>query len=144
MTPLMDVIFLLLTFFVFSLTLLVRAQVLGVSLPSLTAAEDAKPSPTITVALDAAGACTVDGEPVALDGLVEVLRQRRAAQPGARLLIAADVGSRSGELLKLVDTLSAAGMRDFALVGRPSAAAPTGAINENENAPREGGRRRGL
>lgn len=131
MTPLMDVIFLLLTFFVFSLTLLVRAQVLGVSLPHLSAAQDAAGgAPTITVAIDNSGAPSVNGEPVEIGALIERLRALREAEPAARLLVAADTGAPSGALLDVVDRLSLAGMRDFALVGRPG---------QRENAPREGG-----
>lgn len=123
MTPLMDVIFLLLTFFVFSLTLLVRAQVLGVSLPHLSAAQNAAGgAAAITVAIDASGALTVNGKPAGPDDLVERLRALREADPAARLLVAADTGAPSGALLDVVDRLSLAGMRDFALVGRPGPA----------------------
>lgn len=132
MTPLLDVIFLLLTFFVFSLVLMVRAEVLGVSLPGLGAAEEARGGAAITLTLDAQGRCYVDGEEAGIDEIVTQVKQRREANPGAALLIAADTEGRSGVLLEVVDRLSAAGIRDFALVGRPGGA-------EQKAAPNEGG-----
>jgi len=132
MTPLLDVIFLLLTFFVFSLVLMVRAEVLGVSLPGLGAAEEARGGAAVTLTLDAQGRCYVDGEEVEIDEIPARVRRRREANPGAALLIAADTEGRSGVLLEVVDRLSAAGIRDFALVGRPGGP-------ERKTAPSDGG-----
>lgn len=139
MTPLLDVIFLLLTFFVFSLVLMVRAEVLGVSLPSLSAADDASGGKAITLTIDAEGMCFLNGEAVAVGGIVDRIKELRSATPEAALLVAADTEGRSGALLEIVDLLSAAGLRDFALVGRPGADPRAPGEASNENAPREGG-----
>ena len=53
LTPMIDVVFLLLTFFVFSIVLMIRADVLDVQLPELTAGENAERVTPITIAIDA-------------------------------------------------------------------------------------------
>lgn len=141
MTPLIDVVFLLLTFFVFALVLMVRAEVLGVSLPALGAVAPAQREPVITVAVLQTGEVRVDGEPVAADGLVEWLNELRGANPSARLLLAADERAPAGDLLRLMDRLTAAGLGEFGIVARPSDEPAAPAVPSlNENAPAGPGR----
>jgi biopolymer transport protein ExbD len=124
MTPLIDVVFLLLTFFVLAVVMMVRAEVLDVRLPVLGAANPAAAGSAITVAIDAEGAITVNGEPTAPGSMVERLIALRAEDPAARLLIAADEGGRSGALLAVLDELARAGLTDFGIVGRAGEAPP--------------------
>lgn len=141
MTPLIDVVFLLLTFFVFALVLMVRAEVLGVSLPALGAAAPAQRESVITIAVLRSGEMLVNGEPAAAEALVERVSELRAATPGARLLLAADEGAPAGDLLRLMDRLTAAGLGEFGIVARPSdGPAEPGAPSGNENAPAGPGR----
>lgn len=120
LTPLIDVVFLLLTFFVFSMVLMVRADVLDVELPALTAGQPAQRVEAITVAVDAAGRVFVEGEAVELSGLAAELR-RRLEEPGAGerpILIAVDEGGRAGRLIEVADAMSAAGITRFSVIGR--------------------------
>lgn len=119
LTPLIDVIFLLLTFFVFTVVLLVPADVLGITLPTLSAAERATERQTITIALDADGSLRVDGQAVEVDGVVERVRTLRG-EGDAAILIAADENGDRLDLLQLLDTLAAGGLGDVAIVARPS------------------------
>ena len=119
MTPLLDVVFLLLTFFIFALVLMVRADVLGISLPRLGSAASASGSETITVALDAAGVVYVDGRAVALEGVTARIDALRQERPEARLFVAVDQNGRSRDLLRLIDTMVGDGITDFSLLGRP-------------------------
>lgn len=117
MTPLIDVVFLLLTFFVFSMALLVRAEVLDLKLPQITGGE--APSEVVTVALDAAGGLFVDGEEATLDDLARRAGDRLEERHGAVLVIAVDEGAESGALIRVMNRLQAAGLSDFGIIGRP-------------------------
>jgi biopolymer transport protein ExbD len=116
MTPLIDVVFLLLTFFIFALVLMVRANVLDVALPEVGSGPAAGGT-TVTIAINKDNALFVDGEPVAADALVEAVRTKLDAQPGARLVIAADRASASGALIGLADLLSREGLGEFSIIG---------------------------
>lgn len=116
MTPMIDVIFLLLTFFIFALVLMVRAEVLDVQLPEIGAGE--KPSgELITIALERDGRIVLDGQPVELGGLVERVRTLRHERPEAKLVIAVDREGRSGALIQVADTLAGAGLGEFGIIG---------------------------
>jgi biopolymer transport protein ExbD len=120
MMPLLDVVFLLLTFFIFSLVLMVRADVLNVRPPTLTAGEAATGGQTITIAIDAEDTLFVNREEVAPDDLVARVRALREEDEDARLFVAADERSSSGALIGVVDRLVAAEIGEFSVVGRPS------------------------
>lgn len=123
MTPLVDVVFLLLTFFVVAVSTMSSVRVLDVELPGLSQAGPGEGTDApITVAVLEDGSLAVEGEPVDLAMLVETLRQRRSQSPDRKLVLAADERSPSGRLLEVVDALSAAGMTDFGLLSRPRTA----------------------
>lgn len=125
MTPLIDVVFLLLTFFVMSLVLMVKADLLGVRLPSLSAAAPAERGDVIVIAATAGDDVTVDGAPVEVSDVARVVLEARGRRPEARLLVAVDEGGRNRVLLALLNELAGAGLNDFAIVGRrPSDATP--------------------
>ncbi len=127
LTPLIDVVFLLLTFFVFSVVLMVRADVLDVRLPELTAGRAADGARTITVAIDETGAVFVEGDAVErgmVAARVRELRDERGAD--AKILLAVDEGGRAGDLIRLADELSGAGLGEFSVLGRPGGAGAEG------------------
>lgn len=127
-----DVVFLLLTFFVFAIVMMVRADVLGVSLPELTSGEPAQRVEPITVTLLADGSFALMGDPVASDALTEAVRALHEQRPDAPVLLAADVNADAGSLIQLADRLVGAGVTQFSVVGR---ARPV----EQSPAPAEGG-----
>jgi len=125
--PLLDVVFLLLTFFIFSLVLMVRADVLRVRPPVLEAGETATGGQTITVAIDEENRVFLNGEQAELDVLAERLRALREASPEARIFVAADERSSSGVLIGVVDRLVGSGIDDFSVMGRPGGPSPPAA-----------------
>jgi biopolymer transport protein ExbD len=123
MTPLIDVIFLLLTFFIFSMVLMVRAQVLDVKLPSIESGN--RPGGVVmTIALDAQGSLFFEGEPIELVALADAVRARRSEAPEAALFIAVDRDGASGHLIGLVEYLSKSGLGDFGIIGLQPQPAP--------------------
>lgn len=146
MTPLIDVVFLLLTFFVFSLVLMVRAETLDVELPTLRGGTAAESRESVTVAVDERGVASVDGEQAELVDLPVLVSELLERRPSARLLIAVDELAPAGAVLGVVDALAGAGITDFALLGRPAAEPgaatgdaasqePTEPSSAQENAP---------
>ncbi len=119
MTPMIDVVFLLLTFFIFAMLVMVRAQVLDVTLPTLGSGQPAEERAAVTVTIDAAGGVFVNAELVGMEGLIEAVRTGLEEQPDAALNIAADTASSSGDLLGVIDLLSKNGFGAFQLFGSP-------------------------
>jgi len=117
LTPLIDVVFLLLTFFIFSVAMMVRADALDVTLPSVRSGEPAEPSELVAVTVLEDGAVRIAGEPVADADLPA--RYAELAGSGKRVLVAADQRAPSGALLRVLDALAGAGVRDVGVVGRP-------------------------
>ncbi|MFI4897809.1 MAG: ExbD/TolR family protein [Phycisphaerales bacterium JB059] len=133
MTPLLDVVFLLLTFFVFSLVLMVRADVLDVKLPELGAGRAAERAPAITIVIDEEGSLFVEGEPAVLAEIGDRVRALRTERgESAPVLLAVDAQGRSGDLIELADTLNAEGIGEFSVIGRP---APGGETTPDPAAP---------
>jgi len=121
--PLIDVIFLLLTFFVFALTLMVRAEVLDVRLPTIGSGEAPERWGLVTVAIDDSGSLFVSGEAVSTENLVERVRllaeQAEARGEQVRIVVAADQNGRSGDLLAALDLLASGGIGDVSVLGIP-------------------------
>ena len=118
LTPMIDVVFLLLTFFVFSIVLMVRADVLDVRLPELTAGQNAERVTPITIAVTDSGEIVINRETTTLEQVVETVNALRETQPDSPLLLAVDTRSTAGGMIELIDLLVEAGLSDFSIVGR--------------------------
>ncbi|MEO0629532.1 MAG: biopolymer transporter ExbD, partial [Planctomycetota bacterium] len=120
--PLLDVVFLLLTFFAFALLVMVRAEVLDVELPVIEAGRTTEQRGTpVVVSIVEDGSLAIDREPVEDAVLVEQLQMKRSESEDAgsefTLLLEVDVGSPSGRLIELVQTLRQAGFDRFGVLG---------------------------
>jgi biopolymer transport protein ExbD len=123
MVPLIDVIFLLLTFFVYAMVLMIRADLLPVKMQAFRHGEPGRPNPAAAITIDAAGSLFLNREPIAPDEVADRLRALRAGQPNLIVYVAADEHGRVDRLpafLDLYDRLSPLGL-DLRLVGRPPA-----------------------
>jgi biopolymer transport protein ExbD len=124
-TPLIDVVFLLLTFFIFSMVLMVRA-------PEVASGPGADADAALTITVDADGRVFLDRVPVPLTELAQAVRARQAERGGAsgsdqarpRLLLAVDELGRAGDLIRVADTLAAAGITEFSILGTPPRPSP--------------------
>lgn len=116
--PLIDVVFLLLTFFIFSVALMVRADALDVTLPSVQAGEAVDRTEVVSVTVLADGTVRVQGEVVGEGDLGA--RVAELAQDETRVLVAADAEASSGALLRVLDALAAAGVEHVGVIGRPA------------------------
>jgi biopolymer transport protein ExbD len=122
MTPLLDVIFLLLTFFIYSLVLTVRAQVLPVNLPTLTAGQVPAEAEIAAITVDAAGDFYLNARPLNFDALKQQLADlgRRDKPPVIFIALDAKAGDvdRGPTLIRLIDTLRKVGLPNFYIVGQ--------------------------
>jgi biopolymer transport protein ExbD len=119
--PLLDVVFLLLTFFMYAMILMVRAEFLPLEMQEVTAGEPGLPAPALTVTIDPGGAISVNGEPATLDTVLEPIRAALAEDPATVVYLAADRRGATDRLptfLELYDRLAFAGV-DIRLVGMP-------------------------
>lgn len=119
----MDVMFLLLTFFILAFVLMVRLEVTDIRLPAAAAGQTEQRTDAVVLALQEDGSLTIDTQPTTLETLIPDLRRRLDENPGAQLVIATDTESRSGRLFELMDTLREAGFADLRFLRLPQGAA---------------------
>jgi biopolymer transport protein ExbD len=119
MTPLIDVVFLLLTFFIFALVLMVRADVLDIRLPRVGSGTPASRAEAVLVSLRADGVVVVNGETVEADRAGDRVRALLEGREGTTVLLSADERAPAGLLIELADRLVAAGVREFSIAGTP-------------------------
>lgn len=125
MLPLMDVVFLLLVFFIYSMMSMSAHRALPLSLPSSAQAQ-ADSRPALSLSISAEGALYLEAEPVPLEGLAEVLRQKRAGQPEASLKVFADKDLSYEALYRVLDEIQLSGFTKVGLQAGPSGAASAG------------------
>jgi biopolymer transport protein ExbD len=116
-TPMIDVVFLLLTFFIFSIVLMVRADVLNVQLPELSSGQTAEAVVPITVVITESGDILVNRIPVESEAVIQHLTELQAEIDSAPIVLAVDTNASAGVLLELVDRLTGAGIDSFSIIG---------------------------
>lgn len=129
-----DVVFLLLTFFVFSIVLMVRADVLNVNLPELVSGENAERVIPITIVITQSGELLINREPVEMGSVVEKVKALREELGEGPLVLAVDTGSQAGVMISLADVLTGGGLGEFSIIGKHAsdgAATNTPATNQS-------------
>lgn len=119
--PLIDVIFLLLTFFIYAIVLMVRAELVPMEMREFASGVAAQPAPAMTISIDASGDLFLNGELIAVDDVLPRLQEAVAMEPQTVIYIAADQRGDADRLplfLDLYDRLANAGL-DIRLVGAP-------------------------
>ena len=120
--PLIDVVFLLLTFFIYAMVLMVRAEVLPVPLESYVSRTPAEPRPTISVTLAIDGNIYVGTSIVMLNDVAMAVERRLEEIPDAAIYIVVEDGEapvdRGPLLTGTLDQLRKQGLEIF-LVGAP-------------------------
>ncbi|MCZ6837179.1 MAG: biopolymer transporter ExbD [Planctomycetota bacterium] len=122
MMPLIDVVFLLLTFFIYAMVLMVRAELLPVQMQEFASGIPATPEPVMAITLDEHGDLFLNREPIELDDVVGRLQEAVRENPETAIYLAAAAEGETDRLpvfLELYDRLAFAGL-NIKLVGRPS------------------------
>lgn len=121
LAPLIDVVFLLLTFFLFAMLLMVRADALDLRLPGVAQGTPATPSDPLRLTLSADGSLLLNAEPVERADLADAIaaQRERSGNPEQPVLLAVDERCESGRLIGVIDTLTGAGITEFSVLGTP-------------------------
>lgn len=119
--PLIDVIFLILTFFIYAMVLMVRVDMLPVPLESYASSEEPKPTPAVGITLRLDGSIYVGHDQVTVDTVLPVLKEALDAEPGTIVYMVMEAGNgtvdRGPLMTSLWDRLHLAGI-DIQLVGQ--------------------------
>jgi len=120
--PLIDVVFLLLTFFIYAMVLMVRAEILPVPLETYFSSTPAEPKPSIAITLGVDGHVYVGQESVQVESLGKTLAAKKETQPNAVVYLLVEDGEavidRGPILTSVWDHLRAEDLEIF-LVGNP-------------------------
>jgi biopolymer transport protein ExbD len=113
MTPLIDVVFLLLIFFMVSTTF-VYTNSLKVNLPKAKG-ESVETKKNINIVITKQGVITVDGQQVSKLTFSAKLKELYNKNPNATVIIQADKDSRHGDVVFVMDESKKAGYDRFAI-----------------------------
>jgi biopolymer transport protein ExbD len=116
LTPLIDVVFILLVFFMLASNF---HDWRAIPLQASGSGAGAGMRGALLVEVTAQGP-RLAGEALPMPALIDRLHARREGDPDAALLIVARDGVKTGALVRVLDGLEAAGLRDVTLVGAGS------------------------
>lgn len=120
LTPLIDVVFLLLIFFMVSTTFVNRSG-LDLQLPESQSRTEEPPADPIRIGIGADGGYSVNGESVSAERLQSVLAEAAVDREAPRVVVAADRDARHGAVTRAMDAASQAGLSRFAIQTQPGA-----------------------
>ena len=139
LTPLIDVVFLLLTFFIYAMVLMERIELVPMELRTVESggvAQESEPAPALTLSLDIDGTIYLDRDPIAIGSLLPTLDAVRQERPDTVLYLAvadqAGTQDRVPALLELWDLLRMQEM-PVKMVGKPASNPTGGGSNQESN-----------
>lgn len=112
-TPLVDVVLVVLIIFIVTTTYIVRAQI-QVDLPR-AASGQSEVAETLVFQVTEGGEYVLDGDRIELDQLGPVIESKQREHPELRAVIAGDKNVRYGSVVDLIDRMKIEGLDQFAL-----------------------------
>ena len=116
-TPLVDVMLVLVVIFILTAPLL--ASSLQLELPRAEGVQPGTPAQSVTVAIDKGGQAFVNGEAMGQDALARRLKDIAAHQPDAEVQLRADQAVPYGRVAEVMGAAQAAGLMRMAFVAEP-------------------------
>jgi len=113
-TPLVDIMLVLLIIFMLTANVISRRKAIEVDLPTAATAAPLD-TPPLAVTLTREGALFVDGEPSNEAGLRAAVRATLAKDAKAQAVIAADKQTAHGRVVWVIDLVKSLGMAAFAI-----------------------------
>ncbi len=113
MTPMLDVVFIMLIFFIVSTTF-VRDEGVEINRPNASSAQQQK-SDGVVVAIDSNGQAWLDQQKLSISMLEEQLQSKIAKGALSSVLIKADRETPTGDLIKILDLIKATGISQVAV-----------------------------
>jgi biopolymer transport protein ExbD len=117
--PLIDCMFLLLVFFVYSMMTMTQSRGIDVTLPRASTASEIREDP-LAISITDADEIYLDKEKVSLDTLKARLAAERAADPSLRVLVKGDSFARHGIVVKVLDILRTLSIERVAIQTAPT------------------------
>jgi biopolymer transport protein ExbD len=118
LAPLVDIVFLLVIFFMVSSTFITPETGLPIDLPQATSGE-ARPEGAPTVVVQADGQAFWKGEPVDDAALLASLRAALARDPVGTVILRADRKTPHGRVVQVMDVIRRAGAKRVAVAAVP-------------------------
>ncbi|MFY7927610.1 MAG: ExbD/TolR family protein [Oligoflexus sp.] len=112
-TPLVDVMLVLLIIFMVTANY-ITSQAINLELPKAATGQDPGAS-NLGFSIDQDSKLFLDGKPITYEELPGIIAERKAAKPDLQALIAADVKTPHGEVVKLIDAIRKNGIVNFAI-----------------------------
>ncbi len=135
MMPLLDVVFLLLTFFIYAMVMMVRAHLLPVQLPTVGQGEGDTPSiPAFSITVDQRGELFLDAKAATIEDLVPEVLAFREVHPAGRVYLAADMVGETDRLplfIEVINQLRTSGLNEFFIVGQPESEQTQPPLNDS-------------
>ncbi|MAY87782.1 MAG: biopolymer transporter ExbD [Pseudooceanicola sp.] len=116
LVPMIDVMLILLVFFMVTSTYLNLDMIPAVQQQNSAASGPAPKGTTVMIRLGAGGDPVVSGQPVAMGDLAAVLRARLAGDPDLRVLILPSGAARTQALISVMDAATAAGVQQLQVI----------------------------
>ena len=116
LVPMIDVMLILLVFFMVTSTYLNLDMIPAVQQQNSAAAGPATAGETVMIRLGAGGDPVVSGQPVAMGDLAAVLRARLAGDPDLRVLILPSGAARTQALISVMDAATGAGIQQLQVI----------------------------
>lgn len=120
LTPLIDMVFLLLVFFLAATTFADEEAEMDLTLPEARSGEPGSRGQTLVIDVSKDGALRVDGRAVSLAGLQQKLRAAATRNAKQEVLIRSDTRARYGVVASAVDACRVAELRRLAFAVLPS------------------------
>lgn len=111
--PLMDMVFILLIFFIVTSTF-TRETGVDVSKPKAQSASQVQKE-SIMIAITRSGTIHVNERQVSLKGLEDILRQMLLKNPGREVVVIADKESNTGVMVSVIDAANLAGTKKVSI-----------------------------
>jgi biopolymer transport protein ExbD len=120
---LIDILAILLIFFIVTTTFREQLPQLQINLPESKSASTASSDPKKPIILQIKGAeqITLDGKPVTASGLPAAIRDVQKANPGCSITMQADKEAPFGTVVSVLDALQEAGVKNVPAIAKPAA-----------------------
>lgn len=117
--PLIDIMFFLLASFMLVSLSMTRQRTVGVNLPAAATSQTNLKPDAISLAVDARGQVFFEKEPIALDDLETLVKQRLAANKDLPVYISGDAATPHGAMIAVLDYIRRCGVTKVAFNVRP-------------------------
>lgn len=122
--PMIDVIFVVLTFFILSSLFLTRSEGLPVNLPGAESSESQFQQHSLTLSLTSNGDLQLGNESATLESLPSQIQARRIGDRPILIILQADADVAHGRVVAVMDRLRSIGNIEIAIATQPLVSAP--------------------